>query len=963
MSISGDEIADVVLKEFEKWPSKRKPLLRNQGVKEWVPLSGIVAQGRNGLACLAVATGMKCLPQNKIAQAQGVTLHDWHAEILTIRSFNQFLLEECLALASSEKASSEYVRIRAQEERTDTHFQPFALNDGINLHMYCSEAPCGDSSMELTMAAQEDDTPWALPSEKDEDGVSPASEPGVLHGRGYFSALGSVRRKPSRPDAPPSLSKSCSDKIALKQSTSLLTSITSLLISPKNVYLHSLVLPSSQYSSVACTRAFSDSGRLSSLKEREFISSRRQPLLPGEKIAPSNIATSWTPNSSETLIGGSLQGRKQFSLKGASRVCKRRSWKLAFEIAKIASLRVPHIEKALNADKYGLIKQSLLLAGRRTVKADVRTTALKGWIRNDGGEVPMIVPSLQDGSPGRTSQGLNSPKRGYIAAQPQSGYWYRNTSEGSFPLPAQLDFALGVTAEIAEIDGPPSYAAIQNDGKPPAYSGPRIPSPEPGLIDRERLPYVPGQPIRYVQTPAPIPTSHYARTSRHELISLLTHPNGKKRRASEWFCMIICLCAFIGAIIGMGVGIKNRVERNRQRADKNDSVTKPPTTPPYTPPLNTSTLLDFAATECEAGTFVFHQDGNGAIWVQGQFRNAKSWNSSSMAPIQLRFDELSLLQKPANMTAVCWSVSELQHRIALYFVLPISYLDSTGSNYRYDIIESIVHIFDDSFTLGWHAVVNSNAALTTLSGPSSLTAVILPSTGVRLFYSEKSQGYIKSDIIELDRGWFELDPAFLMEVNTAKRLNADAYPSSPLTAAAVDPNDGTVSAEVHIFFIDSRSRLSRIVRSGSETYPEADLFFIENNEIQHILGAEIPPEFTASTAPFIYIPAPKSADYHGDSVVSFPRARQSPPLVAVTCWNAQGNKSMGVQASDGPDDRVRLQVFYVRFEEKWDMDYDRGEGHGNVTSLGMGIVKVTGRAKPAVGFVDDWEVPNDILGG
>jgi hypothetical protein len=84
---------------------------------------------------------MKCLPQNKISQAQGVVLHDWHAEVLAIRSFNRFLLDECRALAISQKQSSEYVRLRSREERTESHYQPFALNDGIHLHMYCSEAP------------------------------------------------------------------------------------------------------------------------------------------------------------------------------------------------------------------------------------------------------------------------------------------------------------------------------------------------------------------------------------------------------------------------------------------------------------------------------------------------------------------------------------------------------------------------------------------------------------------------------------------------------------------------------------------------------------------------------------------------------------------------------------------------------------------------------------------------------
>jgi hypothetical protein len=46
MEVSGDEIADVVLKQFESWEKKRGPQLRTNGVREWVPLSGIVAQGK-----------------------------------------------------------------------------------------------------------------------------------------------------------------------------------------------------------------------------------------------------------------------------------------------------------------------------------------------------------------------------------------------------------------------------------------------------------------------------------------------------------------------------------------------------------------------------------------------------------------------------------------------------------------------------------------------------------------------------------------------------------------------------------------------------------------------------------------------------------------------------------------------------------------------------------------------------
>jgi tRNA-specific adenosine deaminase 1 len=85
---------------------------------------------------------MKCLPQKHISRAQGVVLHDWHAEILAIRSFNRFILEECQALADFDKTSSEYIHLRDESRKSESQFQPFALNDDIDIYMYCSEAPC-----------------------------------------------------------------------------------------------------------------------------------------------------------------------------------------------------------------------------------------------------------------------------------------------------------------------------------------------------------------------------------------------------------------------------------------------------------------------------------------------------------------------------------------------------------------------------------------------------------------------------------------------------------------------------------------------------------------------------------------------------------------------------------------------------------------------------------------------------
>lgn len=96
-------------------------------------------------------TGMKCLPANKMSQANGVILHDWHAEILALRAFNHFVLEECRAVALG-KRPSEYIRPRSDKELEEAEAaevqglgwnrQPYAWRDDVSLYMYCSESPC-----------------------------------------------------------------------------------------------------------------------------------------------------------------------------------------------------------------------------------------------------------------------------------------------------------------------------------------------------------------------------------------------------------------------------------------------------------------------------------------------------------------------------------------------------------------------------------------------------------------------------------------------------------------------------------------------------------------------------------------------------------------------------------------------------------------------------------------------------
>ena len=45
MTATPDDIALLVQTQYDALPPKRKPVVRDNGLHEWVPLSGIVAEG------------------------------------------------------------------------------------------------------------------------------------------------------------------------------------------------------------------------------------------------------------------------------------------------------------------------------------------------------------------------------------------------------------------------------------------------------------------------------------------------------------------------------------------------------------------------------------------------------------------------------------------------------------------------------------------------------------------------------------------------------------------------------------------------------------------------------------------------------------------------------------------------------------------------------------------------------
>lgn len=337
---------------------------------------------------------MKCLPASKVVQAKGNVLHDWHAEVLAIRGFNRWILEECELLARlGREEKGQWVEWATgdphevqQTDPSPSPRPPFKLRPDVQIHMFCSQAPCGDASMELTMASQEDATPWT--------NAAPSSKPEDMIGRGHFDRLGVVRRKPARPDAPVTMSKSCSDKLALKQATGLLSGTAAKLVQVDNCYLRTLVMPKAETVSEAVKRAFGREGRMKALNGWEGTKSGHQfrPFdvrttgrkfaysAQGAEAGGSNISALWTQRRQEILVNGVLQGRKQFDVRGASITSRRGLWKLALEIAVTAG--IPAVISTLNKSTYMMSKE-FGNSDRKEAKNAALEKALMGWKRND----------------------------------------------------------------------------------------------------------------------------------------------------------------------------------------------------------------------------------------------------------------------------------------------------------------------------------------------------------------------------------------------------------------------------------------------------------------------------------------------------------------------------------------------------------------------------------------------------
>ena len=178
-------------------------------------------EARHDFKVISLATGSKCLPKSRLPP-RGDTLHDSHAEVLARRGAVRWLYEEIRRCCAGGD-TSEWIQRRASSGK-------YALNDGVELHMYISTIPCkhsqipyqntpltcflgGDASTRLLASTQLIQDP-SMATLKSTSSFAPLPPNAASRGRDNYALLGVLRTKPGRADSPPTISMSCSDKIA-----------------------------------------------------------------------------------------------------------------------------------------------------------------------------------------------------------------------------------------------------------------------------------------------------------------------------------------------------------------------------------------------------------------------------------------------------------------------------------------------------------------------------------------------------------------------------------------------------------------------------------------------------------------------------------------------------------------------------------------------------------------------------
>ncbi|TPX31031.1 hypothetical protein SmJEL517_g05543 [Synchytrium microbalum] len=288
-------VANVVMDTYTKLPAKGKPRTsidpNDPNPKfEWTVLSAIVIRFGPIYYVAGLGSGTGVLPKSSYSK-NGELVHDSHAEVLARRAFVRYMYREMKLALKNESKILKLAPLGSP--------YTFVMHRWISLHLYSSQAPCGDCSTVSLDQAQSDEartlneqkradhkvkTKGKQPATVDET-VSELNKPDAMgyersysddnssssttikpdlnaknvdnaqnhdtsstddttaplaRGRMDYQLLGALRTKPGRNDASPTESLSCSDKIARWNVLGLNGAIQSSLVAP--MYLSSIII-------------------------------------------------------------------------------------------------------------------------------------------------------------------------------------------------------------------------------------------------------------------------------------------------------------------------------------------------------------------------------------------------------------------------------------------------------------------------------------------------------------------------------------------------------------------------------------------------------------------------------------------------------------------------------------------------------------------------------------------------
>ncbi|CCE64204.1 hypothetical protein TPHA_0G03640 [Tetrapisispora phaffii CBS 4417] len=255
-----EKVSATVHGEYSKLRPSSKPVIKSNSVPEWTVLAGIIAiNNETGeFETIAITTGVKATPDADLDRSQGKIIHDCHAEILALRCFNIFLLDTINRI-SNHDGTSKFVQV--------TKTNSYEWNKKWDLALYISKLPCGDASMDDLMKVG-DTAEFEITDDNPLQYIDPKNKT-TIRGRLNYKKRDVIRTKPGRYDSKITLSKSCTDKLCMKQVMGILDSTCSLLMKDP-IFLQYIIIPRISGKESILKHAFIDRLRGGNFPVQEF---------------------------------------------------------------------------------------------------------------------------------------------------------------------------------------------------------------------------------------------------------------------------------------------------------------------------------------------------------------------------------------------------------------------------------------------------------------------------------------------------------------------------------------------------------------------------------------------------------------------------------------------------------------------------------------------------------------------